>query len=228
MLDIRFQDAHLMVIYKPRGVVVHEGVGVKSGTLQDDLATFYRVMKIPTDKLDRMGLVHRLDKNTAGLMVVAKTPQCQEKLNALIKEHKIKRTYNGLVEGVLHGNGTIDKNLDRAKSDRTTYMVVPKPNGRTAITHYTVLQNYARGTLVKFELETGRTHQIRVHCKSIGKPLVGDPEYNPNGKISNGIGQMLESVEIQFTHPITGQDIHISAPTSEIFQENIKKLGQKS
>jgi 23S rRNA pseudouridine1911/1915/1917 synthase len=222
-IEIPYQDDDLMIINKPRGMITHHGVGAQKDTLEDILQLIQR------DKnLEMCGLVHRLDKNTAGLMVVAKNKKTQDLLREMMKNHAVKRTYNGIVDGVLHGNGTIDKNIVRSTRDRTLYTTVANhsPQGRDAITHYTVLENFKRYTLVKFNLETGRTHQIRVHCKSIGKPLLGDPEYNPNGKMSNGIGQMLESVEISFIHPITGKNIEVKIEPTELFKTQLGKCSK--
>ena len=193
-IDIVYEDEHLMIINKPTGMVVHPGNGNRSGTLLNALLHY------GNDKLERAGIVHRLDKNTAGLMVVAKTASVQAKLSAMFETKQVKRTYIGLVEGVLHGSGTINKNIVRHPKIRTIFTTAEK-GGRTAVTHYRVLENRPKTTLVEFQLETGRTHQIRVHAKSIGHPLVGDPEYNPKG----GKGQELRSVAIEFVHPVSGE-----------------------
>ena len=219
MLDIVYQDAYLMIINKPRGLIVHEGSGVKTRTLEDELAL---IQKDTT--LERQGLVHRLDKNTAGLMIVAKDAKTQELLSAMLKKHDVERTYLGIVEGVMHGKGTIDKNIMRSPRNRTLYITTQSKQGRNAVTHYSVVGNYKKYTLVRFNLETGRTHQIRVHCKSIGRPLVGDPEYNPKSTIARGVGQMLESVEIAFTHPITNKPIKVKIQTTDLFKSIQSKM----
>jgi len=209
-IDIIFQDEHLMIINKPRGLVVHPGNGNKSGTLLNGL------LALGNDGLERAGIVHRLDKNTAGLVVVAKTAQVQSKLSAMLEEHSVERTYIGIVEGRLEGSGTIDKNIVRDERNRTLYKTSPT-GGRRAVTHYKVIDTFARHSLVGFRLETGRTHQIRVHCKAIGHPIVGDPEYNPTGTVK-ATGQMLESIRLAFTHPITGKPIVQSIDPGEEFK----------
>jgi len=141
----------------------------------------------------------------------------------MIKNHDIERLYFGLVEGVMHGNGVIDKNLVRSPRNRTLYVTCPKGQGREAVTHWEVLENFKKHTFVKFKLETGRTHQIRVHCKSIGRPLLGDPEYNASSKMSRGIGQMLESVSLRFMHPITKKEIHVQIESTELFKQQLDK-----
>jgi 23S rRNA pseudouridine1911/1915/1917 synthase len=221
MMDIKYEDEYLFVVNKPRGMVTHHGVGVSAGTLYDEILLANPV----SADLERGGIVHRLDKNTAGLLVVAKDVKTQELLKDLIKAHKIRRTYLGLVEGVLDGSGTIDKNLTRSSKNRTLYTVCARGTGREAVTHYTAVENFKLFTLVRFVLETGRTHQIRVHAKSIGHPIVGDNEYNPRGKMSRGIGQMLESVEIEFAHPVTCAEVHIKIPTTAVFGEQVRKCG---
>ena len=220
-LDVVLEDDYLMIINKPRGMVVHPGAGVKGGTLLNALMYLANSEERRANsecKIERGGIVHRLDKNTAGLMVVAKTATVQASLAAMFERHEVKRTYVGIVEGVLTGEGTIDKNIVRDPKRRTLYTVSTTPSpcgatpsfskgssfgGRRAITHFKVLQNFSKWSLVRFNLETGRTHQIRVHCKSIGHPIIGDPEYNPSSSIKGLSGQMLESVEIEFVHPMS-------------------------
>ena len=219
-IDIVFEDEHLMIINKPRGMVVHPGAGNRSGTLLNGLLS----LNGNDDKtLDRAGIVHRLDKNTAGLMVVAKTSKAQSQLSAMFERHEINRTYIGLVEGKMpREQGTINANIIRDPSHRTLFKTTTS-GGRSAITHYKVLQTFPKWSLVQFNLETGRTHQIRVHCKSIGHLLVGDVEYNPNSSIKVD-GQLLESVEISFTHPITHKTIHHKIQPSQLFADTIKRI----
>jgi len=215
-LDVVFEDDHLMVINKPRGMVVHPGAGVKRGTLLN--ALLGRGIN-----LDRAGIIHRLDKNTAGLMVIAKTAEVQAKLSAMFEKREVKRVYFGLVEGVMNGEGTINKNIARDPNRRTLYRTV-MTGGRNAVTHFKVFKNFSKWTLVQFTLGTGRTHQIRVHSKSIGHPVVGDPEYNQNSSIKNLLGQMLESVELSFMHPVTAKPVEFSINLSEEFSKTVDKF----
>lgn len=209
-LDVVYEDEHLMIINKPRGMVVHPGAGVKSGTVLNAL------LGRGQGHLERAGIVHRLDKNTAGLLLVAKTTACQGKLAQMFERHDIKRTYWGLVDGRVAGDMTIDQNIIRHPNHRTIFTVTEK-GGRRAVTHLHVLERYAKHTLCEFTLETGRTHQIRVHCKAIHHPIVGDPEYN------YGNGQMLEAVRLDFVHPMTGAPVHVEiAPTKAFAQTRDK------
>lgn len=203
-LDIVYEDDDLMVINKPRGMVVHPGAGVKSGTVLNAL------LGRGQGHLERAGIVHRLDKNTAGLLIVAKTLACQSRLAKMFETHAIRRTYWGLVDGRVTEDMTIDRNIVRHPQHRTIFTVTDN-GGRRAITHLHVLEQYAKHTLCEFTLETGRTHQIRVHCKSIHHPIVGDPEYN------SGNGQMLEAVRLDFVHPITGAPVHVEIEPSKAF-----------
>lgn len=209
-LDIVYEDEYLMVINKPRGMVVHPGAGVKTGTVLNAL------LGRGQGHLERAGIVHRLDKNTAGLLIVAKTADCQQRLGRMFERHAIKRTYWGLVDGVVNADQTIDRNLKRHPQHRTIFTVTEQ-GGRRAVTHLHVLERYAKHTLCEFTLETGRTHQIRVHCKAIHHPILGDPEYN------SGNGQMLEALRLDFVHPMTGQAIHLQIQPTKAFAEAKEK-----
>ncbi len=208
-LDIVYEDNYLMVINKPRGMVVHPGAGIKSGTVLNALLGM-------GNKLERAGIVHRLDKNTAGLLIVAKTSKTQEKLGRMFERHEIQRVYLGLVDGKVRSDITIDKNIIRHPNKRVIFTTATQ-GGRRAVTHLKVLENYAKHTLCEFRLETGRTHQIRVHCKSINHPIIGDPEYN------SGEGQMLEAVKLEFVHPITNKDIKIEIDVTKQFAKQKDK-----
>lgn len=215
-LDVVFEDDDLMVVNKPRGMIVHPGAGVNSGTLLNGLLG-------RGTNLERAGIVHRLDKNTAGLLVVAKTAAMQAKLSEMFEKRDIRRIYVGLVEGILNGTGTIDKNIARDSNRRTLYKVVPT-GGRKAVTHFKVVRNFSKWTLVQFELETGRTHQIRVHCKAIGHPIVGDPEYNPSSSIKELSGQMLESIKLSFVHPKTLKTVLFETETTKEFSKTVDRI----
>ena len=203
-LDVVYEDEDLLIINKPRGMVVHPGAGVKSGTVLNAL------LGRGQGHLERAGIVHRLDKNTAGLLIVAKTAVCQQRLGRMFEKHEIVRTYWGLLDGRVAGDMTIDKNIIRHPQHRTIFTTTAT-GGRRAVTHLKVLERYARHTLCEFTLETGRTHQIRVHCRSIGHPILGDPEYN------SGSGQMLEALRLDFTHPITGVAVHCQIEPTKVF-----------
>ncbi len=209
-LDVVYEDEYLMVINKPRGMVVHPGAGVKSGTILNAL------LGRGQENLERAGIVHRLDKNTAGLLIIAKTADCQQRLGRMFEKHVIQRTYWGLVDGVVNTDQTIDRNIVRHPQHRTIFTTTEQ-GGRRAVTHLHVLERYAKHTLCEFTLETGRTHQIRVHCKAIHHPILGDPEYN------SGSGQMLEAVKLDFVHPMTGKSIHLAIQPTKAFAEAREK-----
>ena len=227
-IDIVYQDDHLIIINKQRGMVVHPGAGNRSGTLLNALMHLQK----SESNLDRAGIVHRLDKNTAGLMVVAKSAVVQASLAKAFERHEVKRTYIGLVEGKMPSDsGTISANITRDPNRRTLFKTV-STGGRRAVTHYKVLQVFeaigriAKYSLVQFNLETGRTHQIRVHAKHLSCPLVGDHEYNPKSSIKVD-GQLLESVEIEFTHPITGKTISHKIELTKQFSDILNMLDKK-
>jgi len=215
-LDIVFEDEYLLVINKPRGMVVHPGAGVRSGTVLN--ALLWRGSSI-----ERAGIVHRLDKNTAGLMVVAKTAKVQSLLARMFEFHDVQRTYVGLVEGRVEEGGTIRKNLKRHPGVRTLYTTCNDWEGRTAVTHFRPLEVFKKHSKIEFKLETGRTHQIRVHMKSINRPLIGDAEYNPKSSIKAS-GQMLEAVRLEFSHPITGKPMKFTINPTEEFKSVENRL----
>ncbi|MDR0975811.1 MAG: RluA family pseudouridine synthase [Christensenellaceae bacterium] len=214
-IDIVYEDADLMIINKPRGLVVHTGAGNKNGTLLNGLLA---LNSYKSGEVERAGIVHRLDKNTAGLMVIAKNAKTQSALSKMFEKHEVKRTYLGIVEGRIENDLTINKKITRDERHRTLFKV-SETAGRVAITHIKPIEVFARHTLCEFNLETGRTHQIRVHLKSIGHPLVGDPEYNPNSSIKNLSGQMLEAVKLEFLHPITNEPTKIAIKTTAEFDK---------
>lgn len=213
-----YEDEYLMIVNKPRGMVVHPGNGIKNGTLLNGL-----LFRGQTDVL-RAGIVHRLDKNTAGLLVVAKTASVQAKLAKMFEKHEVRRVYVGIVEGQLkQTEGIVNENIVRDPNRRTLFKTTNQLQGRTAVTHYKVVRQFSKWSLVQFELETGRTHQIRVHCKSLGHALIGDPEYNPNSSVKAS-GQMLESISLEFTHPITGKQLKFTCEVTEEFNNILGRL----
>lgn len=222
-LDIVYEDNDLMVINKPSGVVVHPGSGNTSNTLVNGLM-YYTTNLSDTNGEERPGIVHRIDKDTSGLLLVAKTNKAHEKLGEMFKNKEVKREYLALIKGVFpHNSATIDAPIGRDKADRKK-MTVTSENSKKAITHLKVLKRYKKHTLVSLILDTGRTHQIRVHMKYIGYPVYNDPVYT-NDKTTS-FGQFLHSYKMDFKHPITGEDMHFECPLPKEFQDFIDLLEQ--
>lgn len=220
-LDVRYEDEDLLVINKPAGLVVHPGAGNISGTLMNGLLAHADELR----NLPRAGIVHRIDKLTTGLLVVAKNLESHTALTRALADHEIRRTYVAVVNGVLTGGGRIDAPIDRHPVDRTRMAV--RESGRPAVTHYTVRERYAGHTAVNVELETGRTHQIRVHFAYRRHPLVGDPVYGGRLALPKGASeavadalrgfkrQALHAERLEFAHPATAEPLVIEAPVPE-------------
>lgn len=220
-LDIVYEDDDLMIINKPSGMVVHPGNGNHEHTLVNALLGYTNNLSTNNDDI-RPGIVHRIDKDTSGLMVVAKNNKCHELLAEAFKNKTINRYYTALVIGELDTeSGIIDAPIGRDPNERKRYTVT-KQNSKTAITHFSVIKRYKGYTLLNLKLDTGRTHQIRVHMKYIGYPIYNDPVYT-NVKCTS-FGQFLHSREIDFNHPITNQHLHFTAPLPKEFQDFIDKL----
>lgn len=216
-LDIVYEDDYLLIINKESGMVTHPAPGHYTGTLVN--ALLYQ-FDLEGDK-ERPGIVHRLDKDTSGLMVVAKNENTLELLSEMMKEKKVKRHYLALVEGLInHETGTIDAPIGRDIHDRQK-MAVTDQNAKEAITHFKVLERFKDKTLIECILETGRTHQIRVHMKYINHPVVNDPLYNK--KKSDEFGQMLHSKSIEFIHPITKENIYFEVEPPKEFMEKLEE-----
>ncbi|MBE6070736.1 MAG: RluA family pseudouridine synthase [Clostridium butyricum] len=221
-VDILYEDKDIIVVNKEQGMVVHPAPGNYNGTLVnallfhcDDLSSINGVI--------RPGIVHRIDKDTSGVLVVAKNDEAHNKLSKQLKDHSMKREYYALIEGRLKNDrGTIDKPIGRNKKDRLKMGIVE--DGRHAVTHYEVLERYNGYTLIKCILETGRTHQIRVHMSSIGFPLVGDPLYGFKKQRFKLNGQMLHAKSLGFIHPTSNEYIEFNSDLPEYFQKIIKKL----
>ena len=222
-IEIIYEDSDIIVVNKPKGMVVHPANGNPDGTLVN------AIMAICKDSLSgiggeiRPGIVHRIDKDTSGLLIVAKNDNAHVKMSEQIKNHEVKKTYIALVRGVFKENeATIDMPIGRSPSDRKK-MAVDK-NGKEAVTHFKVIKRYNKYTYIKVKIDTGRTHQIRVHLSQIGYPIVGDAVYS-NGKNPWGVeGQCLHAKSIRFKHPTTGKEMFIEAKIPEYFQDIIDDL----
>lgn len=225
-LDIVYEDGDLLVVNKPQGMVVHPAAGNPDGTLVNALMHHCAGDLSGIGGVLRPGIVHRIDKDTSGLLLVAKTDRAHLSLAAQIKAHSVTREYAALVHGNVREDAfTVDKPIGRSPKDRKKMAVVP--DGRTAVTHVTVQRRYPGYTLVTCRLETGRTHQIRVHMKSMGHSVVGDPVYG-NKKESFGLaGQLLHARLIGFAHPVTGAYMEFSAPLPAQFQRILQQLEEK-
>ena len=219
-LDIVYEDDDLMIINKPSGLVVHPGAGNHENTLVNGLINYTNNLSNINGDI-RPGIVHRLDKDTSGLMVVAKNNKSHELLSEMFKNHDIKRTYVALTNGVIpYNKGTIDVPIKR--DDKHFDKMMACEDGKKAITHFKVLKRYNNYTLLSLNLETGRTHQIRVHLAYLGYPLYNDPVYS--NKVCTSFGQFLHSKEIDFVHPITGKKLHFEVPLPNEFKEFIDNL----
>ena len=218
-LDVVYEDDYLIIINKPSGMVVHPAPGNYSGTLVN--ALLYRFNLSKGEASFRPGIVHRIDKDTSGLMVVAKTEKAHELLSDMFKNKEVKREYIALVEGVIREDkGTVDAPIGRDPKDREKMCVIGT-NSKEAVTHFKVLKRYSKNTLLKCILDTGRTHQIRVHMAYIGHRVVNDPLY---GKKFSDFGQFLHSATIDFEHPITKEHIHFECDLPKEFQEFLDGL----
>lgn len=221
-ITIVYQDDDLAVVDKPQGLTVHAGSGTAGDTLVN--ALLYRLDKLSgINGTLRPGIVHRIDKNTSGLLVVAKNDRAHLSLSAQIADKTCRRVYVALLEGVLkEDEGRIETYLNRSDRDRTKIAV--SSHGRLAVTHFCVLERFANYTLCEFRLETGRTHQIRVHAKHIGHPVVGDPEYGYKNQKFRLNGQLLHARELSFLHPSTGERMTFTAPLPDYFEAVLKKI----
>lgn len=221
-IDVVYEDDDLLVINKKSGMVVHPAPGHYTGTLVN--ALLYR-FNITGGEAHRPGIVHRLDKDTSGLMLVAKNEWTHEKLSEMISKKEVSRHYLAIVSGLIkHDTGTIDAPIGRDTTDRQK-MAVTDQNAKEAVTHFKVLEQFKENTLIECILETGRTHQIRVHLAYIGYPVVNDPSYG-KGKATD-FGQMLHSKSIKFNHPRTGKEIFFEVEPPKEFTEKIEEFKSK-
>lgn len=221
-LDILYEDSDVIVVNKPQGMVVHPAPGNPDGTLVN--ALLYHCKDLSSiNGVIRPGIVHRIDKDTSGILVAAKNDYAHNFLSMQLKEHSMKREYVALVNGILKSDsGRIDKPLSRNPKDRLKMAIVE--GGRRAVTNYYVLERFKEYTLIKCILETGRTHQIRVHMASIGHPLVGDPLYGYKKQHFKLKGQMLHAKKLGFIHPTTKEYIEFTKDEPQYFKEIVEKL----
>ncbi|WP_151735823.1 RluA family pseudouridine synthase ['Paenibacillus yunnanensis' Narsing Rao et al. 2020] len=221
-LEVAYEDSDVIVVNKPRGMVVHPAAGHPSGTLVNALMYHCHDLAGIGGEI-RPGIVHRIDKDTSGLIMAAKNDASHISLAAQLKEHSVTRRYIAIVHGnVSHDQGTVDAPIGRDPHDRKLYTVTEK-NSKRSVTHFTVLERFGDTTLLELQLETGRTHQIRVHMKFIGHPLVGDPVYGRSKGITMN-GQALHAAVLGFVHPSTGEYLEFSAPLPEDMEEVLFRL----
>lgn len=221
-LDIVYEDSDVIVVNKPTGMIVHPSSGIYSGTLVN--ALLYHCQDLSgINGVLRPGIVHRIDKETSGLLMVAKNDKTHQSLSEQLKQHSVTRRYVALVHGVIpHSHGKINAPIGRDVNDRQK-MAVTKANSKEAITNFTVLKRYQNMSLIECRLETGRTHQIRVHMAYIGYPVYGDPKYGLK-KDDQTNGQFLHAKKLGFIHPATGEYLEFDSPLPDFFVEKLKEL----
>lgn len=225
-LDIVYEDEYLLVVNKPSGMVVHPAVGNHTGTLVNAVMFHCGDQLSSINGVVRPGIVHRIDKDTSGLLVIAKTDAAHRGLAEQFAVHSIKRAYRAVVyNNIKEDDGRVDAPIGRNPKDRLKMAVVSADKGRRAVTNYHVIERSGKFTYVECRLETGRTHQIRVHMAYIGHPLLGDPLYGPRKGMSGVIGQVLHAKELGFVHPITGEYMEFDSELPSEFVKALKKAG---
>lgn len=223
-LDIRYEDEYLLVVNKPKDMVVHPAAGNYTGTLVNALLYHCGDSLSGINGVMRPGIVHRIDKDTSGLLMVAKNDFAHRSLAQQIKEHSFRREYQAVVYGRFkEPEGVVDAPIGRNPSDRKK-MAVTMKNSRNAVTHYEVIKEYASFSHLRLRLETGRTHQIRVHMAYLGHPVAGDPVYGPKKVIKELNGQCLHAGLIGFVHPKTGEYMEITSELPEYFRSFLRKI----
>lgn len=223
-LDIVYEDEHLLVVNKPRGMVVHPAPGNYSGTLVNALLYHCKDSLSGINGILRPGIVHRIDKDTSGLLIVAKTDKAHIGLAEQIKEHSFTREYNAVIVGHLKDRqGTINAPIGRNPKDRKK-MCVTTTNSKNAVTHYNTIEDYEGYSHISLKLETGRTHQIRVHMAHLGHAVAGDYVYGNDKKSAYLNGQCLHAIKIGFVHPITQEYLEFTSELPDYFKEFLKKL----
>lgn len=226
-LDIVYEDNDILVVNKQKGLVVHPGNGNPDGTLVNAIMNHCKESLSGIGGEIRPGIVHRLDKDTSGILIIAKNDKAHINISEQIKNHEVKKIYIALVRGIVRENmATIDMPIARSNKDRTK-MAVSK-NGKNAITHIKVLERFKGFTLLEVNIETGRTHQIRVHLSEIGYPIVGDYVYSNGKNQFNVVGQMLHSMRIEFKHPVTNKQMKLEAELPEYFKEVLTSLRKEN
>ncbi|MBQ2729339.1 MAG: RluA family pseudouridine synthase [Clostridia bacterium] len=226
-LDVVYEDSDVIVINKPQGMVVHPAPGHTTGTLVSALMYHCGDSLSDINGVIRPGIVHRIDRDTSGLLAVAKNNKAHISLAAQLEDHTLSRVYYAVVCGHLDEKGTVDAPIDRHPQDRKKMAVIK--GGRNAVTHYETVEELSQYTFAKMKLETGRTHQIRVHMAHIGHPIVGDPVYGRPTQFENHhpklfAGQMLHAGELTFIHPTTKEVVTVKAPLPENFEEALRLL----
>lgn len=226
-IEIVYEDEYLAVVNKPKGMVVHPAPGNKDNTMVN--ALLFKLSKLSQggDAI-RPGIVHRIDKNTSGLLIVAKDDKCHQELAKQIESHSFKREYRGIVIGTPKKvEGTVDAPIGRSIRDRKK-MAVTDINSKNAVTHYNVIESYGAYSFMRFQLETGRTHQIRVHMAYIGHPILGDDVYGGERKeFFELCGQCLHAYSIGFVHPVSGKEMYFETELPEYFMNTLKKIENK-
>ena len=224
-LDVVYEDGDVVVVNKPRGMVVHPAPGHPDGTLVNALLYHCGDSLSGIGGEKRPGIVHRIDKDTSGLLIVAKNDFAHQALSAQLADRSLSRVYEAVVRGNLREDtGTVDRPIGRHPTDRKRMAVTDK-NSRPAVTHWEVLARYRGYTHIRCRLETGRTHQIRVHMASLGHPLLGDFTYGAPSPEKGLEGQCLHARELKFIHPRTGEPVHLETPLPAYFQDVLSKLG---
>ena len=222
-LDVVYEDNDILVVNKQKGLVVHPGNGNPDGTLVNAIMARCKDSLSGIGGEIRPGIVHRIDKDTSGLLIIAKNDNAHINISEQIKNHEVQKTYIALVRGVIKENqATIDMPIARSTKERTKMAVSKK--GKNAVTHIKVLERFDDFTLVEVKIETGRTHQIRVHMAQIGYPVVGDYIYSNGKNPFDVVGQMLHSYRLVFVHPVSNKKMELEAPIPEYFADVLKKL----
>ena len=223
-LNILYEDSDLIIVNKPKGMVVHPAAGHYSGTLVNALLYHCKGQLSGINGVMRPGIVHRIDMDTTGSVIVCKNDKAHQSIAAQLKEHSVTRRYHAICVGVLkEDTGVVDRPIGRHPVERKK-MAVDVRGGKRAVTHYRVLKRFEKYTYIECELETGRTHQIRVHMASLGYPLLGDEVYGPKKSSYKLEGQTLHAKTLGFVHPATGEYLEVDAPLPEYFQHLLRVL----